>query len=120
MAMTKKEKAEFDAAIYRAQLIAALLWTAAVEPDVNVPERGFSEGWLFNPYTMEVWESWSDQTGFGRGPAPIEGNRYGGTQGSRKLYSSKKRAFMALRHAVEKEAAAKLLKIDKLIEAATS
>jgi hypothetical protein len=70
MAMTKKEQAAFDAAIYRAQLIAALRWTTPAEPDVNIPEKGFSKGWLFNAYNMEVSRYWSDQTGHGEGPAP--------------------------------------------------
>lgn len=38
MAMTKKEKAAYDAAIKTAETAAALRWTEPVEPDVPVPK----------------------------------------------------------------------------------
>lgn len=110
--MTKKEKAEFDAAIRRAETIAALRWTWPVEKDLPIPEWGKqTSGFDFNLYSMEVVERWSEYSAHGLGP-----KRLGvASQNGRQLFSTRALALKALRHAVEKEAAENLLKIDKMI-----
>jgi hypothetical protein len=121
MAMTKKERAEFDAAILRAETLAALRWTGPVCKDVEPPNGGcYADGWDFSSYTAEVWQAWSSSVVHGRGPAPKTGRHSSASQNGVHLFSTKERALAALRHAIEQEAAAKLLKIDKQIAAATS
>jgi hypothetical protein len=118
MAMTKKEQAAMQAAIDKAETLAALRWTEPVAKDVPPPEKGYTEGWEFNIYTKAVDPYWSSCIYHGQGPAPKDGNCYdGGRQNPRKLYSTKLLALMALRHEVEKEAATSLMRIDRLIEA---
>jgi hypothetical protein len=116
MAMTKKEKAAFDAAIERAEILAALRWTAPVLPDVPPPKSGYSEGWEFNAYTRRVEQAWSDTVTHGSGPAPHDYKRYvSASQNGIALYSTKARALAALRYEVELQAAKMLLEIDKRI-----
>ena len=124
MAMTKKEKAEMQAAkaemqaaINRAEALAALRWTAPVQPDLDVPENGYSEGWDYNSYSQCVFTSWSGRISHGTGPAPTEGNYSSATKGARRLYSTKALALAAMRHDIELKAAADLLKIDRQIAA---
>lgn len=119
MAMTKKEKAEFDAAIYRAELFGALRWTSEVKEDVHPPGfsqyREFSTGWHYNKHRLIVEKEWSSMVAHGSGSEPA-GKYASARQNGKRLFSSKKLALMAMRHAVEKEAAQKLLRIDKMIE----
>lgn len=108
-----------QAAIDRAETLAALRWTGPVERDVEVPLRGYSEGWDYNAHSMRVWQGWSGQVVHGTGPAPKEGGRhYNGSQGSRRMYSTKAKALAAMRHEMEQQAAANLLKVDRQIAAA--
>jgi hypothetical protein len=127
MAMTKKEKAEMQtaksemqAAINRAEALAALRWTAPVRPDLDVPEKGYSEGWDYNSYSQSwhcVFTSWSGPVSHGTGPAPTEGNYSSATKGARRLFSTEALALAAMRHDIELKAAADLLKIDRQIAA---
>lgn len=111
MAMTKKEQAAMNAAIERAEMLAALRWTAPVERDVPIPELFGSEtsGWDFNKHSREVFRAWSGsvRNGFGA--------KYGGSasQGGRALFSTRQRALAALRYAMECEYASALLRVDK-------
>ena len=125
MTMTKKErtemqaaKTEMQAAINRAEALAALRWTAPVRPDLDVPENGYSKGWDYNSYSQCVFTSWSGRVSHGTGPAPTEENYRTGTQGARRLYSTQALALAAMRHEIELKAAADLLKIDRQIAAA--
>lgn len=119
MAMTKKEQAAMQAAIDRAETLAALRWTGPVERDVGVPLQGYSEGWDYNAHSMRVWTGWSCQVVHGQGPAPKEGERhYNGSQGARRMFSTKAKALAAMRHEMEQKAAADLLKVDRQIAAA--
>jgi hypothetical protein len=118
MAMNKKEQAAMQAAIDRAETLAALRWTEPVERDIGIPEKGFSEGWDYNTHSQRVWIGWSDRTAHGSGQAPINSRIRNGSQGSRKMFSTKAKALAAMRHEVEKNAASELLKIDRLIAAA--
>ena len=121
MAMTKKEKAEIDALIQRAELLAALRWSTAVLPDVAPPEIGlnvrYSNGWLFNAYSLSVEQAWSASTSHGYGVIDPQSRYTSGSQNPSWLFSTQERALLAMRHAVEHDSAAKLLKIDKMIEA---
>lgn len=119
MAMTKKEQAAMQAAIDRAETLAALRWTGPVERDVGVPLQGYSEGWDYNAHSQVVWIGWSGQSVHGRGFAPKEGERhYNGSQCSRRMFSTKAKALAAMRHEMEQKAAADLLRIDRQISAA--
>ena len=125
MAMNKKEQAAMQAAIDRAELLSALRWSAPVERDVAPPDGGYSErwdinayseGWDINAYNKSVWLGWSSGVNHGTGPAPKAGGRYmGASQQCRSLYSTKALALAALRHEVEKKAAADLMNIDRQI-----
>ena len=117
MAMTKKEQAAMNAAIDRADTLAALRWTAPVRRDVDVPKDGYSEGWDYNAYTREVFIGWSTTVSHGTGPAPEVGKHRSGTQQPRRYYSTQALALAAMRHEIEQKAAADLLKIDRQIAA---
>lgn len=118
MAMTKKEKAEMQAALDRAETLAALRWTAPVVRDVGVPENGYSEGWDYNSYKKEVFRGWSSSISHGTGPAPEVGRYRSASQDPRRLYSTEVLALAAMRHEIEQMAAADLIKIDRQIAAA--
>ena len=118
MAMTKKERELMD----HLRMLAALRWTASVLPDVPPPRAGaefksFSSGWTFNTHAMWVKPAWSSSISHGIGASRPEPQRYAGSQGPTHLYSTKLRALRAMRHAVERDAALQLRKIDALIEA---
>jgi len=115
MAMTKKEQAAMQAAINRADTLAALRWTSPVLRDVDVPKDGYSEGWDYNAWTQEVFMGWSSPVCHGTGRAPETGNRRTGSQGPRCYYSTQALALAAMRHDIEIKAAADLLKIDRRI-----
>lgn len=116
MAMTKKERAEFDAAIERANMLGALRWSAPVKKDVPPPEqyKDFSSGWDCNAHAVKVYEVWSSSVVHGYGAQP---DGRSASQNSIWCYSTRLLALMALRHQVELESAKKLAAIDKMIEA---
>lgn len=113
MAMTKKEKAEYDAAIKRAETLAALRWSSPVEKDVPVPTYpDHTTGYGFNDYYCTVYEMWSESVSHGHGPYPGKGVARSASQNGRSMYSTRLLALRALRYAVECEAARKLREID--------
>lgn len=120
MAMTKKEKAAFDEAIYKAELLSALRWTCSVEKDVPPPGQGhtelYSSGWDYNAYSNKVYEAWSDSVSHGLGEPPLDRRYASASQKSIWLYSTKELALKAMRRCVEIESAKKLLLIDKMIK----
>ncbi|MCE2835755.1 MAG: hypothetical protein LW834_01960 [Cyanobium sp. 49614_E6] len=59
MAMNKKEQAQMQAAIDRAETLAALRWTNPVPRDVGIPETGYSQGWDYNTWAQQVFIGWS-------------------------------------------------------------
>jgi hypothetical protein len=118
MAMTKKEQAAMQAAIDRAETLAALRWTNPVQRDVGVPKDSYSQGWDYNAWTKTVFIGWSDAVSRGTGPAPEAGAHRSGTQGPRSYYSTEALALAAMRHEIELKTAAELLKIDRQIAAA--
>lgn len=114
MAMTKKEKAEFDTAILKAQTLAALRWTDPVEKDLPVPESGgLIEGWTFNTYIPEVTQMWSSSYSHGSG---LRDEQKFSIQQGISLYSTKLLALKAMRHHIECESAEKLRRIDEQIK----
>ena len=113
MAMTKKERAEMDAAIDRAIMLGALRWTSPVEPDVPIP-TGYnqrSSGFGFNAHTGTVSAQWSGSVTHGEGTY----RQYSGTQGGKRLYSARVLALKAMRHQMELQFAQKLMAVDKEI-----
>ena len=119
MAMTKKERADFDAAIDKIQLLGALRFTTPVEQDVPVPttNSGFASGWDFNSYERgRVWLGWSDSTGHGSGPIPIDKVYRSGSQGARCMFSTKAKALAAMRNEMEQRFASILAAIDRQIQ----
>lgn len=118
MAMTKKEQAAMQAAIDRAETLAALRWTWPVVRDVGVPLQGYSEGWDYNAHSQRVWQGWSDRVAHGEGAAPEAGKYRSGSQGSRRMFSTKALALAAMRYEMEQKAAADLMRVDRQIAAA--
>ena len=119
MAMTKKEQAAMEAALNRAETLAALRWTAPVQRDVDLPKDGYSEGWDYNSYSRIVFRGWSSGVTHGKGPAPTPGamRTVSASQDARRLYSTEALALAAMRHEIEQRVAADLLKIDRQIAA---
>lgn len=122
MAMTKKEQAAMQAAIDRADTLAALRWTQKVLPDVPPPgpkDSGakYSAGWIFSAYSMSVEQGWSTSVSHGHGKAPEEGQYRLGSQGCRRLYSTQALALAAMRYEIELKTAKDLMEIDRRIAA---
>ena len=121
MAMNKKERAAFDAALNEARVLGALRWTFPVEKDVMRPDGSIgahTEGWDINStstYSAVAFKAWSESCSHGTGDFPI-GNKYrSASQGGVSLYSTKLLALRAVRHEVEKIAAKRLAEIDAMI-----
>lgn len=115
--MTKKERAEFDALLDKANTLAALRWTAPVAPDVPPPRTGsgslgFTEGWTFNAHSMIVERAWSEAVSHGKGPYPGRSPYRSACQSGQSLYSTELMALAALRHALELSAASALKRVD--------
>lgn len=120
MAMTKKEKAEYQAALDRCETLAALRWTDPVERDVPAPTHEsphgtYTEGWNYNEHSQMVWLGWSGPVSHGDGPAPSGGLYRSGSQNPRSMFSSKLLALKAMRNEIERMSAEKLLKVDRMI-----
>ena len=119
MAMTKKEKAEFEKALMQANKLAALRWTDGAVADMPIPDcfNTEVEGWDYFACTYSgsdrVEQAWSSTCSHGTGTS-----RSSGSQGGVKLFSTELLALKALRHVVEKQCAARLYRIDKMIEKA--
>lgn len=117
MAMTKKEQAAMQAAIDRAELLAALRWTSPVERDVPPPSDGYSEGWTYNAYSKRVERGWSKCVSHGSGPVPVDGRYTSASQGAQWMYSTEAKALAAMRHELETMAAKSLLEVDRKLAA---
>ena len=117
--MTKKEQQQFQELKEEFDLYRALRWTASIETDVSVPEssygntEGLAKGFLFNDYLggPRVERACSSSVGhaFGQDDRTT-------TQNPRRLYSTRLLALKALRYALEKKCAEKLLEIDRQIQ----
>ena len=115
MAMNKKEKAAMDAAIARANMLAALRWTAAVPPDVPPPStmdlgRRLSTGFVAyadNYGPPRVVPACSSSISHALGS-----HTKTSTQNPRALWSTPLLALRAARHQYEVECAKALAKFD--------
>ncbi len=109
MAMTKKERLEFETKLEAAQTMAALRWTEKVRPDISPPESYSTvvDGWYPNGYDGRVEPACTSCISHS-----IGNHSKTTTQGARSIYSSKILALKAARNIVEKEAAKKLHMID--------
>lgn len=116
MAMTKKERETFGAALKKAEILGALRWTAPVEKDVPPPKDLYSYTQGFETNRACVKEAWSGCVNHGEGKAPTPDSRYySASQRPIWLYSTRLLALRALRHNKEIEAAEELRKIDRMI-----
>lgn len=114
--LSKKAQEELEKQQRETHIRAALHWTEEAEgPDVQPPSigNGLATGFLFNAYTNRVDEACTS-SGF---HSAYRSDRVT-SQGSRALYSTRLRALLALRNAVERECAERLAKIDQMIEEA--
>jgi hypothetical protein len=101
-----RAQAEEKLRLKRSRALDAIYTTDDVSPDVPPPESGsgYSYGWDYNPYLAKdrrddaVFPAWSSSTGHGHNKP----DRYtSGTQGAKRLYSTKLRAWYALRRELE-------------------
>jgi hypothetical protein len=124
MAMTKAEKLRLETLENELREAKALRFTEPVLPDIDPPGPGFDKE--TNGFTIvgsgqyaQVKVGWSTSIGHGVGYASRSEQRkagLGGSQGARHLYSTRLLALRGMRNAVEKEAAQRLARIDKMIE----
>lgn len=111
----KRERIERDTAA-----LAAFSWTGPVEPDLPVPET-FGQpnfGWTFNAHAKRVEEAWSESNSHGSGGREQHANKrvWGAAQNGIPLYSTKRLALQAMRHAVCMLAGHDLARIDKALK----
>lgn len=123
MAMSKKERAEYDAAVLNARVNRALRWSdhPTPTPDVPVPERGHTTGYLFNSYERgRVEQAWSEPTCHGYDAYDVKRRQLaiGGTRDGRPLFSKKSAALRAMRAEMEMRFARTLTLVDLQIEQA--
>jgi hypothetical protein len=104
-----------DKTKYALRKASALRFTSPVEPDIEPPTefRVIKKGWLFNSYNNTVAKACTSAIHHSYGQDDKTD-----TQGSRRLYSTKFRALLALRCRVENDCAAALARIDDMIEQA--
>lgn len=125
MAMNKKEQAEMDALREELRIARAFRFTDPVERDVMPPEscyrgEGLTTGYDFNEhigadprsYSSAISHQWSGSVSHGDMPY----SEYSGSQGSRRLFSTKLLALRALRFALERRFAKRLAAVDAAIE----
>lgn len=114
MVMSKKEREIFEEALFKAELAMAFRWTTGVEPDIPMPKYkdDVTTGWLYSLSAKKVYRAWSTPNSHGNMPFTPRCTQY---KNGMALYSTETRALLALRHAVEEQAAANLLEIDKEI-----
>ena len=108
MSMTKKELADVENLKTRL----ALRLYPEVEPDVDIPtEWGeVKNGWTYNEYAVSVSKACTSSTG--------NGDVWGTTcsRGSIRMYSTEKKAYEALLHAMSERFASDLRKVEKTME----
>lgn len=115
MAMTKKEKAEFEAMAKELRVQSALRWTEKIAPDLPIPSSGCTQGWAINSYDGIVREAWSQNIRHGNGLCEPDNWRQSASQNGVPLFSTKLLALKAVRHEMEKEFAKKLAAVDEAI-----
>jgi hypothetical protein len=115
MAMTKREQAEMQGLRQELRLAKALRFTAAVAPDVPIPERYgvLAKGFLFHTHGdgFRAVPACSDSCShsFGSDDKP-------NSQQARRLYSTRLLALRACRNEAEQHCAKLLAEINEAIE----
>ena len=112
--LSKKKQDELLRDQHEARIRAALHWTeTAEEPDVPPPQgwRELNTGYVFNLHYLCIEEACSSSHYHSIGRT--DKTTY---QRPLSLYSTRLRALLALRNAVERECAERLAKIDQMIE----
>jgi hypothetical protein len=96
----------------------ALRWPGLPEPErLPVPEAGgHVEGWDFNEYAHDVFEAWTEAVAHGRGPYPKDRSTRSASQRSRRVYATERDALIALRHALSRQYAKNLARVDAQID----
>lgn len=113
MAMTKKEIAEMQSLRIQLDMALAFRFTEHVEKDVH-PPKGWNElstGWVYNAYNKNVTVACSSSIYHGIGRVD-ETN----AQKPIRMYSSKLKAYKALRYELERKFAEELAGIDRIIK----
>ena len=116
--LPKWAREEFERIENERDLVAAFRQTDGADPDVPVPEYGKKDvkGFLFNSFTRQVMHSISSSMYYGTNHLESGTCEKTTNQGTREQFSSKILAAKALRRAVEKDCAERLLLIDKMIK----
>ena len=114
MAMTKKEQAERQALLNEIARLKAWRLTQPVERDLAPPEykdgEKLTRGWDFNSHSMTVYKACSSSIYHGHGWEKTTSQR------PIALFSTRERAYAALRYAVEQECLDRLARIDMTLE----
>jgi hypothetical protein len=113
MAMTKKEREEMEALRRELAIASAFRMTDPVDRDLPPPTdfSDLSRGWDFNAHNRSVEKACSSCVHHGSGWERTN------TQRPAHLYSTERRAWLALRYAIARQAAAHLAEIDARIAA---
>lgn len=116
MAMTKKERAEFDAALKEARILGALRWTGEVLPDVAPPSNGSKFGTLSKGFAFAGWDHVRIEPAYSSSISHNIGRDDGTSmQQPRWLYSTRLLALQAARNSLERRFAESLAVIDAAI-----
>lgn len=110
--MNKKEQKQLADTEHARDLAFALRWSRStpINPDIAIPPMGdITYGFSFNEPSRTVSALWSESSRHGDDGSVL------GYQRGVSLYSTRKLALQALRHAVELRCAAVLLRIDTMI-----
>ena len=113
--MSQIEKSMLEDALSKIEITSALHWTKGAEPDVAMPTKKdeITKGWLFSTSSKKATESWSSSSN--HGDMPFLSKYDTQYKKGAALYSTKSKALMALRNALEEQAAKDLLELDKQI-----
>lgn len=120
MAMTKKEKAGYDAIVQELRIQRALRWTGEQPgPDVHPKSGQEVTGFYYNTGygDVRVEQGASTTVGHRRGAPSVVRTRECWSQNARPLFSTPLLAAKAARAVLEREFAQKLEKADVMIEA---
>lgn len=79
----------------------------------------YSEGWDYSVHDQRVFPAWSTARAHGEGHRSDKTSRLIGSKGSTDLFSSRLLALRAMRYETERQAAERLLAIDRKIAAET-
>lgn len=118
MAMTRKEAAEMESLRKQLAEAKALRYSGLPEPErLPIPTAGRVNGWDFNSYgDGKVDRCWTEMNAHGFGHLPTGARTVTGSQRGGRLYATRLDALIGLRLAKERDCAALLARIDRMIE----